>query len=110
MLGFVSVHDFSRAEDAAEFDRALAPAAQSPLIVSVRSISPCGNPSRARSSCGDVLCKSEDEAIAFGKRYLAYMPQSFEGAPARRGGQTAEVQAGRRVRTSFPPTRTKPST
>jgi acetyl-CoA carboxylase carboxyltransferase component len=39
------------------------------------------------SGCGDVLCKSEDDAIAFAKRYLAYMPQSFEGsvahAPAR---------------------------
>jgi methylmalonyl-CoA decarboxylase subunit alpha len=35
------------------------------------------------SGCGDVLCKSEEEAIAFGKRYLAYMPQSFEEVPAR---------------------------
>jgi acetyl-CoA carboxylase carboxyltransferase component len=35
------------------------------------------------SGCGDVLCKSEDEAIAFGKRYLAYMPQSFEEIPSR---------------------------
>jgi acetyl-CoA carboxylase carboxyltransferase component len=31
------------------------------------------------SGCGDVLCKTEDEAIAFCKRYLAVMPQSFEG-------------------------------
>ena len=35
------------------------------------------------SGCGDVLCKTEDEAIAFGKRYLEYMPQSFEQSPAR---------------------------
>src|ERR1700733_8412670 len=31
------------------------------------------------SGCGDVLCKSEDEAIAFCKRYLAFLPGSFEG-------------------------------
>ena len=35
------------------------------------------------SGCGDVLCKTEDEAILFGKRYLEYMPQSFESSPAR---------------------------
>jgi acetyl-CoA carboxylase carboxyltransferase component len=34
------------------------------------------------SGCGDVLCKSEDDAIAFCKKYLAYMPASFEQAPA----------------------------
>jgi acetyl-CoA carboxylase carboxyltransferase component len=34
------------------------------------------------SGCGDVLCKSEDDAIAFGQQYLAYMPQSFEEVPA----------------------------
>jgi acetyl-CoA carboxylase carboxyltransferase component len=33
------------------------------------------------SGCGDVLCKTEDDAIAFCKRYLAYMPESFEAAP-----------------------------
>lgn len=32
------------------------------------------------SGCGDVLCKTEDEAIAFCKQYLAYMPQHFEEA------------------------------
>src|SRR5207237_1336148 len=41
----------------------------------------------AESGCGDVLVKSEEEAIAFAKRYLAMMPQ-HEGervasAPAR---------------------------
>ena len=34
------------------------------------------------SGCGDVLCHSEDDAIAFGKSYLAYIPQSFEEMPA----------------------------
>ena len=33
------------------------------------------------SGCGDVLCKTEDDAIAFCKRYLAYMPESFELSP-----------------------------
>jgi methylmalonyl-CoA decarboxylase subunit alpha len=33
------------------------------------------------SGCGDVLCKTEDEAIAFCKRYLAFLPESFEGTP-----------------------------
>ncbi|MCL2451086.1 MAG: acyl-CoA carboxylase subunit beta, partial [Polyangiaceae bacterium] len=33
------------------------------------------------SGCGDVLCKTEDDAIAFAKRYLAYMPSHFEAAP-----------------------------
>jgi acetyl-CoA carboxylase carboxyltransferase component len=32
------------------------------------------------SGCGDVLCKTEDEAIAFCKRYLATMPSHFEQA------------------------------
>src|SRR3954453_2617245 len=30
------------------------------------------------SGCGDVLVKSEDEAIAFARSYLAFMPQTFE--------------------------------
>jgi acetyl-CoA carboxylase carboxyltransferase component len=33
------------------------------------------------SGCGDLLVKTEDEAIAFAKRYLSYLPQSFEAAP-----------------------------
>ncbi len=53
------------------------------------------------SGCGDVLCKSEDEAIAFGKRYLAYMPQSFEGAPARAEGRPPK-SSGRRVEDIIP--------
>jgi methylmalonyl-CoA decarboxylase subunit alpha len=35
------------------------------------------------SGCGDVLCATEDEAIGFCKRYLAYLPSSFEQAPPR---------------------------
>jgi acetyl-CoA carboxylase carboxyltransferase component len=33
------------------------------------------------SGCGDVLVKSEDEAIAFAKSYVAFMPRTFESAP-----------------------------
>src|SRR5262249_32350061 len=34
------------------------------------------------SGCGDVLVKTEEEAIAFAQSYVAFMPQSFETAPA----------------------------
>ena len=35
------------------------------------------------SGCGDVLVKSEEDAIAFAKRYLAVMPQNADGASPR---------------------------
>lgn len=35
----------------------------------------------AVSGCGDVLVKTEDEAIAWCKRYLSYLPDNFEGKP-----------------------------
>ena len=33
------------------------------------------------SGCGDLLVKTEDEAIAFAQRYLSYLPSSFESQP-----------------------------
>ncbi len=33
------------------------------------------------SGCGDVLVKTEQEAIEFAKSYIAFMPQSFESEP-----------------------------
>src|SRR5580693_2868983 len=33
------------------------------------------------SGCGDVLCKTEDDAIAFAKRYLGVMPGHFGETP-----------------------------
>ena len=33
------------------------------------------------SGCGDVLCKSEGQAVEFARRYLALMPENFEVAP-----------------------------
>ena len=36
------------------------------------------------SGCGDVLAASDEEAIELAKRYLAYMPASYQQAPAAR--------------------------
>jgi methylmalonyl-CoA decarboxylase subunit alpha len=33
------------------------------------------------SGCGDVLVKTEDEAIAWAKRYLGFMPENCDAAP-----------------------------
>src|SRR6188768_81341 len=33
------------------------------------------------SGCGDVLVANEEEALAFGKAYLAFMPQNSDAAP-----------------------------
>src|SRR3954451_15433159 len=33
------------------------------------------------SGCGDVLVKTEDEALAFCKPYLTYVPQNWQGKP-----------------------------
>ncbi|HVU03110.1 MAG TPA: acyl-CoA carboxylase subunit beta [Polyangiaceae bacterium] len=35
------------------------------------------------SGCGDVLVKTEDEAILWAKQYISYLPQNHEGAPPR---------------------------
>jgi acetyl-CoA carboxylase carboxyltransferase component len=35
------------------------------------------------SGCGDVLCKSEEEAIAWARRYMGYLPLRAEEAPPR---------------------------
>ncbi|HXX70091.1 MAG TPA: acyl-CoA carboxylase subunit beta [Polyangiaceae bacterium] len=53
------------------------------------------------SGCGDVLCKTEDEAIEFAKRYLAYMPQSFESAPAREPSREPKA-SGKRIEDIVP--------
>jgi acetyl-CoA carboxylase carboxyltransferase component len=36
----------------------------------------------AVSGCGDVLVKTEDEAIEYARRYFKYMPQNFRERPA----------------------------
>jgi acetyl-CoA carboxylase carboxyltransferase component len=48
------------------------------------------------SGCGDVLCKTEDEAIAFARRYLSYLPsRAFEAPPVAGEGvsRSPKVQA-----------------
>ncbi|WP_374724346.1 acyl-CoA carboxylase subunit beta [Calidifontibacillus erzurumensis] len=34
------------------------------------------------SGCGDVLVKTEEEALAFARRYLSYFPQNYKEKPA----------------------------
>jgi methylmalonyl-CoA decarboxylase subunit alpha len=53
------------------------------------------------SGCGDVLCKSEDEAIAFCQKYLAYMPPSFEDSPPGAPPQPPKG-SGRRIEEIVP--------
>ncbi len=51
------------------------------------------------SGCGDVLVANEEEALAFGKAYLAFMPQNSDGeppvasarAPSRPGAELAGI-------------------
>jgi len=49
------------------------------------------------SGCGDVLVANEEQALAFGREYLGYMPQNADGEPpstwvrpARVGGEALE--------------------
>ncbi len=58
------------------------------------------------SGCGDVLCKTEDDAIAFAKRYLATMPSSFEGEPPRAAPKPP--RAGKRIEEVVPADENKP--
>jgi acetyl-CoA carboxylase carboxyltransferase component len=46
------------------------------------------------SGCGDVLVKTEEDAIAFAKRYFALMPQHCEAAPPR--GEPRAPRAGQK--------------
>jgi methylmalonyl-CoA decarboxylase subunit alpha len=59
------------------------------------------------SGCGDALCKTEDEAIEFCKKYLAYMPQSFEhAAPVVEA--RAPKSSGKRIEEIVPLDENKP--
>jgi len=59
------------------------------------------------SGCGDVLCKSEDDAIAFCKRYLAHMPSSFEGTSPRVAARPPRA-SGKRIEDIIPTDENKP--
>jgi acetyl-CoA carboxylase carboxyltransferase component len=59
------------------------------------------------SGVGDVLVKSEDEAIAWAKRYLAYMPSNWtEAAPVREA--KAPDASGKRLEEIVPVDENKP--
>jgi acetyl-CoA carboxylase carboxyltransferase component len=59
------------------------------------------------SGCGDVLCKTEDAAIEFAKRYLAYMPRHAESAPPIEVGRPAK-KSGKRIEDIVPVDENKP--
>ncbi len=59
------------------------------------------------SGCGDVLCKTEDDAIAFAKRYLATMPTNFEGRPPRVAPREPKA-GGKPIDTLIPTDENKP--
>ncbi len=59
------------------------------------------------SGCGDVLCKTEDEAIEFAKRYLAYMP-ARAGSPAPMEPGRPAKKSGKRLEDIVPADENKP--
>jgi acetyl-CoA carboxylase carboxyltransferase component len=59
------------------------------------------------SGCGDVLCETEDEAIAFCKRYLAYMPACFDEMPPRTIAKAPRA-SGRTIEEIVPEDENKP--
>src|SRR5580698_7941020 len=59
------------------------------------------------SGCGDVLCKTEDDAIAFCKRYLSFLPRnSDEAAPVTEA--VAPKLSGKRIEEIIPADENKP--
>ena len=53
------------------------------------------------SGCGDVLCKTEEEAIAFCKRYLGYLPENCD-APPPAAAPRAPKTSGKRIEEIIP--------
>src|SRR5438105_265075 len=53
------------------------------------------------SGCGDVLVKSEQEAIEAGKRYLSYLPENFD-SPLPLEKAVAPASAGKRIEEILP--------
>ena len=58
------------------------------------------------SGCGDVLVKTEQEAIAFAKRYLGYFPQN-SSEPAPHGSSREPKKSGKRIEDIIPPDENK---
>ncbi|MFO0563409.1 MAG: acyl-CoA carboxylase subunit beta [Polyangiales bacterium] len=59
------------------------------------------------SGCGDVLAKSEDEALAWCKKYLAFMPTNFE-EPTPDVAAIAPKQSGKTFEQLVPTDENKP--
>ncbi len=59
------------------------------------------------SGCGDVLCKTEDDAIAFCKQYLAYMPLNCD-EPAPVAAPLRPKPGGKRLEEIIPLDENKP--
>ncbi len=59
------------------------------------------------SGCGDVLAKTEDEAIAFCKRYLGYLPTDFQ-APPPMAAPLPPKSSGKRLEEIIPADENKP--
>lgn len=58
------------------------------------------------SGCGDLLCESEEEAIAQAKRYLSYLPQRCGEQPPR--AEAAAPVAGRPIAEIIPSNQNAP--
>ena len=54
------------------------------------------------SGCGDILAKDEIEGIAAARRYLSYMPQSFDEAPAATA-PAAPMENAKPIEATIPP-------
>jgi methylmalonyl-CoA decarboxylase subunit alpha len=59
------------------------------------------------SGCGDVLVKTEDEAIAMAKAYLSYLPSTCAEAPPMAEPREPD-RSGRSVEQIIPPDQNKP--
>lgn len=59
------------------------------------------------SGCGDVLVKTEQEAIAFARNWITYFPQNFRELPPRSDSKPPK-KSGKRIEEIIPPDQNKP--
>ncbi|MDQ3262876.1 MAG: acyl-CoA carboxylase subunit beta [Myxococcota bacterium] len=59
------------------------------------------------SGCGDVLVKTEQEAIEFARRYIGYFPENFRQQPPRAKAQAPKA-SGKRIEEIIPADQNKP--
>jgi propionyl-CoA carboxylase beta subunit len=62
----------------------------------------------AKSGCGHALVATDAEGIEFARRYLGYMPTSFEDAPPAAGGRDRSPASARRISELVPLDENKP--